>query len=403
MGVRIDEFISLPKLKNLELVGGSKGICKIARWVHVMESPELLEFVQNDELIIVTGVLILDNRKIFIELVNGLIDKRAAGLIVNIGKYIMHVPEYIIELADEKDFPIFELPWKVSLAEVTEIICSEIVKRHLEEISYQDMLMNIIFFNKISFEDFSERVSSYGYNSFNSFRIVIVTIDKFPQYLLSNNIKDEQSVSYVKDNLLRSVNSAIWDSICRPISFLQNHSVVFLLVNEKEKATNLKVLTNTIRENCKNNFPNITVSIGFGNIYFSFSEIKKSYIEADKTLKVLKAEGKSDSSLFYQDMGVYKLLSEIENVNLLREYYDDTIGILEQYDAQNRTELSHVLFTFLKEDCNYIQASVKLYLHRNTLMYKINKIQKIINRDLSDTKVKMECYLAYLVKQINDF
>lgn len=402
MGIRICELICLPSLKELNLVGGSGGIYKTARWVHVMESSDFVEFVHKDELIMITGVLISDNRESFIELLKGLIDKKAAGLIVNIGKFIDCVPDYAIKLANQNDFPIFELPWRISLAEISKEIYSEIVKSQLEETTYQDMLKNIVFSNKTTFEDFSARLAAYGYSSFNSFRIAIVTIDKFNQYLSTNNIKDEKSISYIKDNLLRAVNNSIWDSACRPISFLQDHSVIFLLINEKEKAANIRVLYEAIRQNCKLYLPNITVSVGFGNIHFQFSEIKKSYIEADKALKVIKAEGKSDFSLFYKDLGLYKLLAEIENVSLLREYFDDTIGLLEKYDAQNNTDLFHVLFVFLQEDCNYIKASQRLYLHRNTLMYKINKIQKIINRDLSDVKVYMEFYLAYLAKQIND-
>lgn len=403
MSVRMDQLISLPDLQNLKLVGGDKGIYRIIRWVHIMETPDLVEFVQNNELIILTGVGILDNKESFIELIKGLIEKRAAGLIVNIGKYLVQVPEYIKELADGNDFPVFELPWKVSLAEITRIICSEIVKRHLEEISFQDLLMNIIFFNKITFDDFTKRVSTLGYNSLSSFRIAIVEIDNFQKYLCSKNVKDEQKIGNIKDTFSRSVNSAIWDSICRPISFFQNDSVILLLINEKDRFTDLTMLSDMIRQGSKSNFPDITISIGFGNIQTEFSEIKRSFMQAEKALKVLKAENKMDATVFYSKIGAYKLLTEIENIGLLREYYDDTVGKLEKYDAQNATNFSKIFYVFLMENGNYIKTSQKLFMHRNTLLYKINKIQEIIKRDLTDTKVRFEFYLGYLVKQINDF
>jgi sugar diacid utilization regulator len=403
MSVRMDQLISLPYLQNLKLVGGGKGIYRIIRWVHIMETPDLVVFVQNNELIILTGVGILDNKESFIELLKGLIEKKAAGLIVNVGKYLKQVPEYIKELADDNDFPIFELPWEVSLAEITRIICSEIVKRHLEETSFQDLLMNIIFFNKITFDDFTERVSSFGYNSLNSFRIAIVEIDNFQQFLSSKNIKDEQKISHSRDTFLRSVNSAIWDSMCRPISFFQNDSVILLLINEKEKFINLEMLSDMIRQSSRSNSPENTISIGFGNVYTEFSEIKRSYMEAEKALKALKAEGKTDGTMFYSKIGVYKLLTEIEDKGLLKEYYNDTVGKLEKYDAQNATNFSEIFYVFLKENGNYIKTSQKLFMHRNTLLYKINKIQEIIKTDLTDTKVRFEFYLGYLVKQINDF
>lgn len=403
MGVRIDQLISLPELKDLKLVGGSKGISKIVRWVHSLETPDLIKYVQNDELIMLTGIGVFNNSSSFIEMINGLIEKKAAGLIVNVGKYLTEVPEDIKKLADENDFPVFEIPWKASLAEITRIIGGNIIKRHLEESLCQDLLKNIILFNKITYEDFIERISMYEYKYLNSFRIIIVAIDKFKQYLSSENIKDEQSIVHFKDEFLEMVNSAIWDSRFRPISFLQNDSVVSLIINEKDKFANITMISKLIRESNKKSFPHISINIGIGNTYTEFSEIKRSYIEAEKALKVIKAEDDSDKTMFYSKIGVYKLLTEIENINLVKEYYYDTVGRLEQYDEQNNTDFARILYIFLQENGNYVQTSQKLFMHRNTLIYKINKIQEITKMDLTDAKVRLEFYLGYLIKQVNDF
>jgi len=274
------------------------------------------------------------------------------------------------------------------------------VKRHMEEISYQDLLMNIIFFNRISCEDFTSRISDHSYGNLNSFRIAIVAIDDFQQYLSSKDIKGEQSLIHIKDIFFNSVNSAVSDSRCRPISYLQNNSVILLLINEKERYTNLNILSDIIRESCKNNFLDISVSISMGNVYTEFSQIKKSYLEAEKALKVIKAEGHSDETVFYSNIGAYKLLTEIDDTGLLKEYYYDTLGRLEQHDIQNHTDFMDILHTFLQENGSYIQTSQKLYMHRNTLMYKINKIQELLKKDLSDPKVRFECYLGFLVKKI---
>lgn len=129
MGVRIDQLISLPELRGLKLVGGCKGVSKIVRWVHNVETPDIVQYVQNDELIILTGIGVFEDNSSFIELLNGIIEKKASGLIVNVGKYLSEVPEEIKKLADEKNFPVFEVPWEANLAEITRIICGDIVKR----------------------------------------------------------------------------------------------------------------------------------------------------------------------------------------------------------------------------------------------------------------------------------
>lgn len=404
MSVRFEQLLSLPELKDLKLVSGIKGINNLVRWVHIIEDPEdVAEYAQSNELIIVTGVKILNSKDAFTNIIKSLIDKKAAGLVVNIGKYIDRVPKYINDISDENNFPVFEFPWEVSLTGLTRIICGEIVKRQLEDGSTQDLLMSAVFFNTITAENFIHRISNYGYSSLNSIRIIIVNMDNIQHYLNSENIKDEQAILQIKDIFSKSVNSSIWDSSFRPISFLQNFSVVLLLLNEKDRGIQVNDLTEVIRKSSKRLLPEINISIGVGEAYSEFSEIKKSYSEAEKALKVIKAKDETDKTAFYADAGAYKILMEIDNIALLRKYYENTVGKLKKYDEQNNTDFTKILYLYLKENGNLIQTSQKLYLHRNTLIYKINKIQELIKRDLSDTSVRFEFYLGYLIDELNDF
>ena len=215
MSIRFDQLLNLSELKDLKLVSGIKGINKIVRWVHIVENPDdVVAFVKSNELIIVTGVKILNNKDAFIEFINKLIDKKAAGLIVNVGKYIDEVPQYVKGISDENDFPVFEFPWKRSLAELTKIICGDILK--LQEVSFQDLLMNSIFLNTIPYENFVQRISACGYNLLNSYRIIIANMDSINQYLNAKNIKDEQGILRVRDIFLRTVNSSIYYLSSRP-------------------------------------------------------------------------------------------------------------------------------------------------------------------------------------------
>jgi len=375
-------------------VSGANGANKIVRWVHIVEAPEILEYVQSDELIILTGMAVFNNPQNFVELVEGLIEKNAAGLVLNVGKYIDKVPDEISRIAEENSFAILELPWERSIAEMTKVICGEIVKRQMEDIANQELLMNILFLNKVTYEDFMRKIPDYRYDASMSYRIAIVTMENVPR-----SGEDEKAVN-IMEVFYNSVNSAASDSRHRTISYLLDKSVILLLVNEKDRYPNLNMFADMIRKNCKNNFPYMSFSVSIGNAYNDFSQIKKSYIEAEKAIKVIKAEGKRDATVFYSGIGGYKLLMEIENTGLLQEYYHDTLGQLEQYDIQNRSDFMEILYTFLQEDGSYIQTSNKLFMHRNTLMYKMNKIHEILKVDLADPKVRFELYLGFMVKKM---
>jgi sugar diacid utilization regulator len=394
MGVRFDQLLAIPEMKDLKLVAGSNGAYKLVRWVHVVETPDLLKYVQSDELIILTGMGVWNSLPDFVELIEGLVEKNAAGLILNVGKYFQNVPDKIKRIADEKELAILELPWEISIAEVTKVICEEIVKRQMEEIANQDLLMNIIFFNRVSYEDFVKKMSGYSYGSFRSYRIVIVSMEGL------QHCEDEQKMASIKQVFYNSVSSAASDSKHRAVSYLMNKSVILLLVNEKERYGNLNTLADIVRENCKNNFPDLSFTVSMGNSYSEFSQIRRSYLEAEKAIKASRAESILDSNVFYSDIGAYKLLTEIENSSLLKQYYADTLGRLEQYDIQNKSDFMEILYTFLQEDGSYIQTSSRLFMHRNTLLYKINKIHEILKVDLSEPKVRFEIYLGFMVKKL---
>jgi len=394
MGVRFDQLLGMPELKNLKLVAGSNGTYKTVRWVHVVETPDLLDYVQSDELIILTGVGVANNLSDFAELIEGLIKKNAAGLILNVGKYFKRVPDEIKRIADEKGFAILELPWQISIAEITKVICEEIVKRHMEEIANQDLLMNILFLNKVSYEDFAKKLSDYSYGSFRSYRVAIVSMEGV------QHCEDDQMMTGMKQVFYNSVSSAASDSRHRAISYLVNKTVILLLLNEKDRYTNLSIFADMIRENCKKNFPDQSFNVSMGDVYTEFSQIRRSYQEAEKALTAARAEGSTDTNVFYSDIGAYKLLTEIENRELLNHYYLDTLGKLEQYDLQNNSNYMEILYAFLQEDGSYIQTASRLFMHRNTLLYKINKIHEILNADVSDPKVRFEINLGFMVKKI---
>ena len=64
-----------------------------------------------------------------------------------------------------------------------------------------------------------------------------------------------------------------------------------LIINEKDMATDLTTISDLIRENSKKKLGETSISIGVGDIHIEFTEIKESYEEAKKALKVIKAKG----------------------------------------------------------------------------------------------------------------
>lgn len=94
---------------------------------------------------------------------------------------------------------------------------------------------------------------------------------------------------------------------------------------------------------------------------------------------------------YYEDYAMYQIIelaaeSEpkfLSSRNLAHLCNNEMIALV-MYDQKHSTNMADILLTFLKYERNTTKSADALYMHRNTLLYKIKKIEEIIDRDLED-------------------
>ena len=69
------------------------------------------------------------------------------------------------------------------------------------------------------------------------------------------------------------------------------------------------------------------------------------------------------------------------------------------HDRKNKDNLCEILKVYLENDCNASQTAKELYLHRNTLINKLDKIESILEGQLSDCSLRFSLYLSVLVAE----
>lgn len=127
--VTVGEVLSRPAFHTAEVVTGSAGLGNAVRWVHVGEIPNLDEFLTGGELVLATGVGLLSPglRQRFLR---GLIQKGAAGLILEMGPYLPEPPRELIEPAERAGFPIAVFRTPVRFLELSQEINGLLLSRH---------------------------------------------------------------------------------------------------------------------------------------------------------------------------------------------------------------------------------------------------------------------------------
>lgn len=130
------------------------------------------------------------------------------------------------------------------------------------------------------------------------------------------------------------------------------------------------------------NSAGLQLRVGVSSHFPSLSELQQAFSEADFSLQLGGKMDPGKTLYFYSDYLLYHLLDSIKQTSAISLIYSEVITVLSDYDRQNNTELLDTLLSLCQNNFNAIQAADKMYLHRNSLYKRIERITSILDMDL---------------------
>ena len=114
-------------------------------------------------------------------------------------------------------------------------------------------------------------------------------------------------------------------------------------------------------------------------------DIHRAGSEALLAANVAEAQGRE--LLAFEETGAYRLLlpAMSEDPAELRRFHDETVAPLLAYDEQYDTELVRTLETFLDADGNVANTASRLFTHRHTIRYRLERVRELTGLDVSST------------------
>ncbi|MGH2993361.1 MAG: PucR family transcriptional regulator [Solirubrobacterales bacterium] len=98
-------------------------------------------------------------------------------------------------------------------------------------------------------------------------------------------------------------------------------------------------------------------------------------------------EAEGHALLAFEDTGAYRLLlpAMSEDPGELERFYEETVAPLVAYDDQYETELVATVETFLENDGNVTPTAERLFTHRHTVRYRLERVRELSGHDISST------------------
>ena len=140
------DLFKLPSLSKMKIIAGNKGLHKIIRWSYKAESIHLAKWVHGGELLIVSKMVIHEKDFNLYNFLKEAISLNISGALLLIGpNYIEQIPQSVIDLSNQKHFPLFLIPWDTPLVDIFEELGHAIASINLINDKHKDLLFSIIF------------------------------------------------------------------------------------------------------------------------------------------------------------------------------------------------------------------------------------------------------------------
>lgn len=138
------------------------------------------------------------------------------------------------------------------------------------------------------------------------------------------------------------------------------------------------------------------VRLGVGRRYASPTEIFRSYQEAKVALELGKLIQPSNKIPYFADLGMARLLFS-HDWQELQEFY------LETFRDLRDPELMETLETYISHGCDLKTTAKALFLHPNSLRYRLKKIEELLERDLEELETRVDLVVALKIKRLLGF
>ena len=146
----------------------------------------------------------------------------------------------------------------------------------------------------------------------------------------------------------------------------------------------------------------ITFLAGISTCMYGAATISRSFTEALRAVDLGKLLHPEKCIFSYTEDLIYHILSSFFTNSQLLDFYTKTLKPLADYDKNNNSELMLTLEKYLDNNLNIAGTAKELYIHRNTMIYRIDQIKNIIKFDSHNTDDVYIIRTAFYIKRLID-
>jgi len=205
----------------------------------------------------------------------------------------------------------------------------------------------------------------------------------------------ESLISLVRDDMARrQINGAVGQYV--------DVIVAIYPIENVSQTIRIRRLVEEVRDQLTTRSPSGLVGAGISRPATGLSALRESYREAKDAVSIANELGDREDTTFYGDLKLFQLLLALKERNLdhLRRFYYDTLGLLVEHDERKQGDLIRTLNGFFEANGNLAKAAQDLDVHRNTLVYRLERISELTEMNLDDADNRLILHLALKIQRV---
>lgn len=295
-------------------------------------------------------------------------------------------------------------PSTLAVEQAANVISFEFMKLHALE-QHTRRLKNEFFTDLVdgsipSEQEIVNRGKSYNLKKSLQYICIACKMDDAPDFYQDTHpLQTEKELSVRRDRVYEMLESFLTKQFESSIVFTKGNLFIMLIgfdfYNEEMERTILDAVTNFQTELYHTfDFP---LSFGISNYTEHLKEIPTSFQEAVDALRAGYRENKKRFIKSYRIKELAEILKTIPTQKL-KEFYKSTLRDLAYPKDKEKEDLVQTLSVFLNNNCQISETSKLLFIHRNTVIYRIKKCEEILGIELKGSDETLRFRIALFIR-----
>ena len=378
-----DMMLTSEKRYEMKFLAGKNGWANSISWVHLLEDTTIIQNFWGKEVAVTTG-LGFPEKEDWMRLARKLNRYHASGLIINVGQYIREIPEELIAYCDENDLPLLTVPWEVRL--------SDMIKDFSIRVFVQDNTDEQIATALNAAIETPDNQTAYRrelwqyFDVDGSFQVLLLTCEG----LDAMDMVERRKLSYRIQVYL--------EDITHNASFFYYNSDFVLVANAVPEEALYQLIEGAIKRGEKR-MPERKLRVGIGSKCMDISRLSVSYRRAKAAVQMAMTQKRQ--VVKFDDCGLYRLLYMVEDTGVLQEIETECLAALEEYDRKYNAGYVETLQSYLKHNGSIQAVAEELYTHRNTVLYRLGNIRKVLGNELKTPEERLPYQMAFYIRSMH--